>query len=82
MYQWRFPGGSAAKNSPAVQEMQVQSLGWKDPLEESMATHPSIFAEKIAWTEESGGLWSMGLQRVGHTQERFSLPLLFLFPRL
>ena len=67
IYQWGCPSGSVAKNSPAVQEMQGQSLGWKDTLEENTTTHPSIFAEKIPWTEESGGLWSMGLQRVGHT---------------
>ena len=46
--------------------MQVQSLGWEDPLEEGMETHSSIFAWKISWTEESGGLYSMGLQRVRH----------------
>ena len=43
--------------------MQVQSLGWKDPLEKEMATHSSIFAWEIPWTEEPGGLRSMGLQR-------------------
>ena len=46
--------------------MQVQSLGWKDPLEKEMATHSSILAWKIPWTGEPGGLQSMGLQRVGH----------------
>ena len=45
---------------------QVQSLGWEDPLEKEMATHSSILAWKISWTEEPGGLQSMGLQRVGH----------------
>ena len=59
MYQWVCPSGSAAKNLPAVQEMQIQSLGWEGPLEENMATHPSIFAEKIPWTEESGRLQSI-----------------------
>ena len=54
------------KNLPAVQETQVQSLGWEDPLEKEMATHSSILAWKISWTEEPGGLQSMGLQRVGH----------------
>ena len=48
------------------QEMQVQSLGGEDPLEEGMATHSSIFAWRITWTEEPGVLWSKGLQRVGH----------------
>ena len=64
-----FPGGSVVKNSPAVQETQVQSLGWEDPLEEGMATHSSIPAWRIPWTEEPGGLQSMGSQRVGHTEE-------------
>ena len=44
----------------------VQSLGWEDPLEKGMATHSSILAWKISWTEEPGGLQPMGLQRVGH----------------
>ena len=44
--------------------MQVRSLGWEDPLEEGMATHSSIFAWRIPWTEEPIGLESMGLQRV------------------
>ena len=46
--------------------MQVQSLGWEDPLEEKMATQSSILAWKMLWTEEPGGLQSMGLQIVGH----------------
>ena len=54
------------KNTPAMQETQVQSLGWEDPLEERMATHSSILAWEIPWTEEPGGLQSMGSQRVGH----------------
>ena len=54
------------KNLPAMQEAQVQSLGWEDPLEKEMATHSSILAWKISWTEEPGGLQSMGSQRVGH----------------
>ena len=49
-----------------MQEMQVQSLGWEDPLEEEMATHSSILAWRIPWTEEPDALQSMGLQRVGH----------------
>ena len=47
-------------------ETQVRSLGWENPLEEEMATHSSILAWKIPWTEEHGGLQSMGLQRVRH----------------
>ena len=54
------------KNLPAVQETRVQSLGWKDPLEKGMATHSSILGCRIPWTEEPGGLQSMGLQSVGH----------------
>ena len=54
------------KNPPAVHETWLQSLGGEDPLEKGMATHSSILAWKIPWTEEPGGLRSMGLQRVGH----------------
>ena len=46
--------------------MQVQSVGWKDPLEEEVATYSSILAWEIPWTEETSGLQSMGSQRVGH----------------
>ena len=52
-------------NQPATQETRFRFLGWKDPLEKGMATHPSILAWEIWWTEEPGGLQSMGLQRVG-----------------
>ena len=52
------------KNLPAMQETQVQSLGQEDPLEKGMATHSSILAWRIPWTEDPGGLQSMGLQRV------------------
>ena len=55
-----------AKNPPAMQETWVQSLGGEDPLEKEMATHSSILAWKILRTEEPGGLWSTGLQRVRH----------------
>ena len=51
-----FPGGSAVKNPPAMQETQVQSLGWEDPLEKEMATHSSSLAREIPWTEDPGGL--------------------------
>ena len=54
------------KNLSAVQEAQVRSLSQEDPLEKEMATHSSILAWKISWTEESGGLQSMVSQRVGH----------------
>ena len=67
------------KNLPAMQETWVQSLGWEDPLEEDMATHSSILAWRIPWTEEPGGLQSMGLQRVRHedTTERLSTEFLW-----
>ena len=55
-----FPGGQMVKNLPAMQETQVQSLGQEDPLEKGMATHSSILAWRIPWTEEPGGLQSMG----------------------
>ena len=54
------------KHLPAVRETWVQSLGWKDTLEKEMATHSSILAWKIPWTEEPSRLQSMGSQRVGH----------------
>ena len=56
----------SVKNLPAVQETWVQSLGWQDPLEEGTATHSSILAWRISWTEEPGGLQFMWSQRVGH----------------
>ena len=64
-----FPGGSAVKNVPAMQELwetQVRSLGWEDPLEAGMATHSSILAWRIRPPIDSG-LQFIGLQRVGHT---------------
>ena len=66
-----FPSGSAVKNLPVMQELRVmwvRSLGREDPLEEGMATHSSIFAWGIPWTEEPGGLQSIGSQRIGHKQ--------------
>ena len=59
-----FPGGSDGKAT--VRETRVQSLGQEDPLEKELATHSSILAWKIPWTEEPEGLQSMGSQRVGH----------------
>ena len=55
------------KNLPAMWETQVQSLGQEDPLEKTRATHSSILAWRIPWTEEPGGLQSMGSQRLGHS---------------
>ena len=64
-----FPGGSAVKNTPGRQEpweTQGQPLGREDPWEEEIATHSSILAWRIPWTEEPGRLQAIGLQRVGH----------------
>ena len=54
------------KNLPAMQETWVQFLGWEDALEKGMASHSSILAWRISWTEEPGRLKSMGSKRVGH----------------
>ena len=51
--------------TPAIQETWVRSLGWEDSLEKGMAMHSSILAQEIPWTEDPGGLQSIGLQRVG-----------------
>ena len=60
-----FPSGSAVKNLPATQETWVRSLGLEDSLKEGMATHSSILAWRIPWTEEPGRLQSIVSQRVG-----------------
>ena len=54
------------KNLSTMQKTQVRSMGWEDLLEKEMATHSSILAWRIPWTEEPGGLQPVGLQRVGH----------------
>jgi len=64
-----FPGGSVVKNPPTMQETQmtrVRSLGQEHPLDEAMATHFNILAWEIPWTEEPGGLQSLGSQRARH----------------
>ena len=64
-----FPGGSVVKNMPAMQETQekwVLSLGLENTMEEEMATHSSILAWRILWTEEAGGLQSIWSKRVRH----------------
>ena len=58
-----FPDGSVVKNPPDEQETCVQSLVWEDPLKKQMAIHSSILAWEIPWTEDPGGLQSMGLQK-------------------
>ena len=60
------------KNPPAMQETLVEFLGWEGPLEEGMATHSRFLAWRIPWTEEPGGLQSMGSQRLSDTTERLS----------
>ena len=65
-YSWASLVAQLVKNLPAMWETWVRSLGWEDPLEKEMAIHSSILAWRIPWTEEPGGLQSMGLQRVGH----------------
>ena len=75
--QGTYPMAQQVKNPPAMQETQLQSLGWEDPLEQETATHSSIFAWEIPWTEKPGRLQSMGPQRVGHdwagTKSTYSL---------
>ena len=66
LYSFHFLVAQSVRNLPAMQETWVRSLGWEDPLEKEMATHSSILAWRISWTEEPGGaLQSMGSQRVG-----------------
>jgi len=60
------------KNLPATRETWVQSLGQEDPLKKEMATHSSILAWRTPWTEEPGGVQSMGSQRVGHDRATFT----------
>ena len=61
-----FLVAQTVRNLHAVLDTQVQSLGQEDPLEKEMATHSSILAWRIPWTDEPGGLQSLGWQRVGH----------------
>jgi len=62
-----FPGDSVVKNPPAVFEMRAPTPGQEEPLEKETATHSSIHAWENQWTEELGGLQSMGSQRAGHS---------------
>ena len=63
---WTSLVAQMVESLPAMLETRVQSLGWEDPLEKEMATHSSVLARRIPWTEEPGGLHSMGSQGVGH----------------
>ena len=64
MGQGASPEAQIVKNLPAMQEAQIQSVGWEYPWKEGMATHSSILVGRILWTEEPGRLQSMGSQRV------------------
>ena len=61
---WASLVAQLVKNPPAMRETWIRSLGWEDPLQEDVATHSSILAWRIPWTEEPSGLQSMGSQRV------------------
>ena len=63
---WASLVAQTVKRLPATQETQVRFLGWEEPLEKGMATHSSILAWRIPWTEEPSRLMTMGSQRVGH----------------
>ena len=69
------------KNLPAMQETQVQSLDWEDPLEKEMTTHASNPAWEIPWTEEPGGVHSPWGYRVGHNHTHAHASILYLFPK-
>ena len=69
------------ENLPGMQEIWVQSLGQEDPLEKGMVTHSSILSRRIPWTEEPGGLQSMGLQRTGHDWATFTHSLFCIYVR-
>ena len=73
-----FPGGSDG-NQPAMWETYVRFLGWEDPLEEGMATHSSILAWIIPWTEEPGGVQSMGSQESDRTERLSTVPNIMYF---
>ena len=68
-YSWASPVAQMVKNPPAMRKTWVRSLDWKDPLKEDIATHFGILAWRILWTEEPGGLQSMGSQRVRQTEQ-------------
>ena len=66
------------KSLPAMQETQVQSLGWEDPSEKGMATHSSILAWKIPWTEELGGLYSSWSHKESDSTEQLTLSVFII----
>ena len=71
-------GGSEVKNLPAMQEMQIRSLGQEDALEKEMASHSSILAWRIPWTEETGGLYSPRGHKESDTTERLNFNFNFM----
>ena len=75
-----FPCSSVSKESACSAGSQAQSLGWEDPLEKEMATHSSILVWKISWTEDHGGLQSMGSQRVRHNSATNTYLFPYLYP--
>ena len=81
---WASLVAHMVKNLPAMQETRVRSLGGEDPLDKGTATHSSIHAWRIPWTEEPGGLQPMGSQRVGHdwVTNTYLLSYTFFVPRL
>ena len=78
-YVWSFLVAKTIKNLPAMQETWVRSLGQKDPLGKGMATHSSILTWRIPWTEEPGGLHSMGSQSVRHSWATNTFTLFLFF---
>ena len=76
-YSWASLVAQMVKNLPAKWETWVQSLGWQDPLEKGTATHSSILAWRLPWTEELGRLQSMGSQRVRHNWATFTFIIRF-----
>jgi len=63
---WAYLVAQTIKNLPAMQDTRIRLLGWEDPLKKGIATHLSILAWRIPWTEEPGGIQSMGSQRIRH----------------
>ena len=72
-YKWASLRAQLVKNLPTMQETQIQSLGWEDPLQKDMATHSSILAWRVPWLEEPGRLLSMGPQKISDMTEQLSL---------
>ena len=77
-----FSGGSAGKNLPAMQETWVWSLGQEDPMEKGMATHSSVLAWRISWTEELDGLQSIGSQSWTHLSNLYLISHYIFLPHL